>query len=376
MPGLRTPDPHLRASRGYIAGVPRSPPATVHPAAVRRLAGMLVELGLSPPVLFAEHGLAVDAVALEERVDRERFLAVKAAAARALADPWLGLRLGLTAHPSALDLYGAVISHARTVGEAVRLGLEYAPLWEQGPEMRVTTTDECLAISYLNPPHPDPLANTIDSQESVVFLTALCHNLVGRAAIRMRACFACPRPPRGRHLERVRRLGCEPRFGGDEWRFELPHALLECPLPPANPAVARLVRTHVDEQMHTFSATDLPTLVERAIRRGLAQGWGVVQVARALAMSPRTLQQGLTARGTSFSAELRRVRLAFAHDMLGRSEHSVAAVARALGFSSLSSFSRFFREATGSSPQAHRRGAREGPRAHGQTSARKSDTSS
>lgn len=340
----------------------------MHPAAVRRLAGLLTELGLSRPALFAEHGLALDDLA--ERANRERFLAVKAAASRALGDPWLGLRLGLAAHPGALDLYGAVISHARTVGEAVRLGLEYAPLWEQGPELRVTTHDAGLSLAYLNPPHPDPLASTIDSQESVVFLAALCHHLAGPGAARTHGHFACPRPPRGRHLDRVRALGCRPHFAAAAWRIDLPRALLDHPLPPANPAVARLVRTHVDEQLRsTVAAADLPARLDLALRRGLAQRWGVAEVARALAMSPRTLQQALTARGTSFSAEQRRVRVELAHEMLARPEHSVAAIAGALGFASLPGFSRFFSAATGSSPQAHRR------RAHGQTSARKRDTS-
>ncbi len=359
---------------GTLPRVPRSSPATVHPGAVRRLAGQLTELGLSLPALFAECGLALACDELATRVDRERFLAVKATASRALGDPWLGLRLGIAAHPSTLDLYGSVLSHARTVGEAVRLGLEYAPLWERGPEMRVTAHDAGLSLAYSDPPHPDPLANTIDSQESVVFLAALCHHLVGPVPARTQGHFACPRPPRGRHLDGVRALGCDPHFGGDEWRIDIPRPLLDRALPPTNPAVARLVRAHVDEQLRsTVSAAELPARLDLAIRRGLAQRWGVAQVARALAMSPRTLQQALTARGTSFSGEQRRVRIELGHEMLARGEHSVAAVAGALGFASLSSFSRFFREATGSSPQAHRRAR---PTAQGQTSARNPDTTS
>ena len=346
----------------------------MHPGAVRRLAGQLTELGLSARSLFAGCGLALAHDELTARVDRERFLAVKATASRALGDPWLGLRLGRAAHPTALDLYGAVISHARTVGEAVRLGLEHAPLWEQGPEMRVTAQDAGLSLAYINPPHPDSLANTIDSQESVVFLAALCHHLVAPGAARTQGHFACPRPPGGRHLNGVRAIGCEPHFGGDEWRIDIPRVLLDRTLPPANPVVARLVRAHADEQLRsTVGADELPARLDLAIRRGLAQGQGVAQVAQVLGMSSRALQQALTARGTSFSAEQRRVRIELGHEMLARAEHSVAAVAGALGFSSLSSFSRFFRGATGSSPQAHRRRARP---AQGQTSARNPDTSS
>lgn len=174
----------------------------------------------------------------------------------------------------------------------MRLGLEYAPLWEQGPELRVTTSDAGLSLAYLNPPHPDPLASTIDSQELVVFLAALCHHLAGPGAARTHGHFACPRPPRGRHLDRVRAVGCRPHFAAAAWRIDLPRALLDHPLPPANPAVARLVRTHVDEQLRsTVAAADLPARLDLALRRGLAQRWGVAQVARALAMSPRTLQQ-------------------------------------------------------------------------------------
>ena len=49
-------------------------------------------------------------------------------------------------------------------------------------------------------------------------------------------------------LNGVRAIGCEPHFGGDEWRIDIPRVLLDRSLPPANPVVARLVRAHADEQ--------------------------------------------------------------------------------------------------------------------------------
>lgn len=76
--------------------------------------------------------------------------------------------------------------------------------------------------------------------------------------------------------------------------------------------------------------------------------------ARAIAISPRSLQRELADAGTSFRAELRARRLAAARRLLREPDAKVEAVAAAVGFDAASSFVRAFREEVGETPAAWR----------------------
>jgi AraC-like DNA-binding protein len=79
------------------------------------------------------------------------------------------------------------------------------------------------------------------------------------------------------------------------------------------------------------------------------------EVARVLALSPRTLTRRLEEAGTSFTAILDETRRALAEQYLARTEFSVAEVAYLVGFAEASSFNRAFRRWTGRAPGDVRR---------------------
>jgi AraC-like DNA-binding protein len=77
-------------------------------------------------------------------------------------------------------------------------------------------------------------------------------------------------------------------------------------------------------------------------------------VARRLGLSPRTLQRALRVAHTSFRAEIARVQLEAAENLLLDSTLKIASIAREVGFSSLASFGAAFRRFTGETPNAWR----------------------
>lgn len=79
---------------------------------------------------------------------------------------------------------------------------------------------------------------------------------------------------------------------------------------------------------------------------------GVEDVARALAVSPRTLQRHLQEESSSFRTVLEHTRLTIAKRLL--ITHAIGEVAFALGFSESSAFHRWFRKSTGMTPGAFR----------------------
>jgi AraC-like DNA-binding protein len=106
----------------------------------------------------------------------------------------------------------------------------------------------------------------------------------------------------------------------------------------------------------THEAHALPALVG-AVRDYLSRRDAVFRVdaaARALGLSARSLQRGLLEHGTSFRDELGRARVHAAVPRVLETEEKLAAIARGLGYSSLSAFTRAYRRETGETPSQAR----------------------
>jgi AraC family transcriptional regulator, regulatory protein of adaptative response / methylphosphotriester-DNA alkyltransferase methyltransferase len=92
-----------------------------------------------------------------------------------------------------------------------------------------------------------------------------------------------------------------------------------------------------------------------AIRRDFAdEDLSLAKVARSIATSRRQLQRVFGERGTSFRAELQRVRMARAAALLRYDHLPISSVARAVGYRQAAQFSKAFRRHHGHPPSAAR----------------------
>ena len=120
-------------------------------------------------------------------------------------------------------------------------------------------------------------------------------------------------------------------------------------LPPRHTAMqAALSPGSVHRQKNTML---IEHLVDRQIWTGQT---GLEDTAQELGMSTATLKRRLTELNTSYSEILLERRLLHATRLLEKSDLSVGEIAKALGYSAVSSFSRAFRGATGLSPTSRR----------------------
>lgn len=131
-------------------------------------------------------------------------------------------------------------------------------------------------------------------------------------------------------------------------------------LPAAEPALAESIAARAADEASQDAV--LAALRERLA--GLPGGLTVESAARSLGLSTRSLQRRLELAGTSFRAEVNRVRIERARELLERTDEKIAAVSSAVGCASARHFGRLFREATGLAPGEWRR-ARRGPRPGG-----------
>jgi AraC-like DNA-binding protein len=122
-------------------------------------------------------------------------------------------------------------------------------------------------------------------------------------------------------------------------------------LPTGNPEVAAATERVALDYLARLDRNDTVTQVRQRIRERLPSGVpSQAEVARALALSPRTLARRLEEAQTSFTALLDETRRSLAEQYLQRTDFSVAEVAYLVGFAESSSFNRAFRRWTGRAP--------------------------
>ena len=147
------------------------------------------------------------------------------------------------------------------------------------------------------------------------------------------------------------------RFGAGVDALVYSASLLDAPVAGADEALRALLEKQLERTLAS-RAPDAAFLdvARHRLRVALTQGGiDAEQLARALAVSTRSLQRRLAELGTTFSDLLDEVRRDLALGHLEHPDVSVTEVAFLLGFSDLSSFSRAFRRWTGKSPAEHRR---------------------
>ena len=144
-------------------------------------------------------------------------------------------------------------------------------------------------------------------------------------------------------------------------RFERPaHRLvfatkdLALPLVTADPVAMQLAREQCERELAAVVDEGVPGRVRAALLARGDTSPSVVEIAKDLRMSPRTLKRKLAELDTTFSVirdDLRRQRALL---MLDNRALSIGEIAAKLGYSELPNFTRAFRKWTGQTPIAYR----------------------
>ena len=157
-------------------------------------------------------------------------------------------------------------------------------------------------------------------------------------------------------------FGCPVVFGQAFSGLLLDNAVLDEPLPQANPQLAHLHEQYARAQLSALSAQATRASDHRLDE--VVRQWVVAHLpqprradmARALGLGERTLGRRLQALGTSFDTLVDEVRRERALHLVKHTDTPMRDVAQALGFAELSPFYRAYARWTGSTPVASRRG--------------------
>lgn len=149
-------------------------------------------------------------------------------------------------------------------------------------------------------------------------------------------------------------------FGAPFNGFVLPTAVLDEPLPSADPKLHALIRRHADLVLAELpKAESLTEKVRDRLARELSGGNpGVEEIAKHLGMSSRTLGRKLEEEGTTFKELLDDLRRRMALRYVGAHDLGLSEIAFLLGFSQAPAFHRAFKRWTGRTPLEYRNARR------------------
>lgn len=276
------------------------------------------------------------------------------ASAKASGVEDFGLRIAETRSLSILGPIGLLVREEPTVRDALNSLTRYIPLHNESLDLRLEEHDGTAIVSVGLRVHR-LVALRQGTELTVGVLYRIVQSLIG-PRWRPLVCFAHEAP---RRRETHNRL-----FGG---RVEFSHEFngivcqtrdLDQPIPTADPALARYARQHLDSLL-ARPHMRLSDKTRELISLQLASGRCTVElVAGQLSVNRRLLHRRLAEEGLTFSDIVEGVRTEIVTRTLSNPGKPMSALADMAGFSSLSAFSRWFRDRFGTTPTAWRRDAR------------------
>ena len=156
-----------------------------------------------------------------------------------------------------------------------------------------------------------------------------------------------------------RYFGCPVRFASDDDALSISQDALARSNRLADDGISRFLISHLEAEIESVGIDNpLEDLVRREVSRSLSEGVpGMVDVARRLAMSDRTLHRRLAEKNLTFKTLVDTTRRNVSENLLRTSRYTLTEVAFLTGFSEQSAFNRAFKRWTGRTPTAFREAA-------------------
>lgn len=283
------------------------------------------------------------------KLPRRTQQALLARARTLTGEPGIGFHMGLQTRISVYGYVGFAAMSASTLGEAIALAVQFAPVLAPGFTLRMQMEGDAASLVL------EEKADLGDVRDIVLIATLVGLAQIGKALtrrdLRSTVDLVIPEPDYHARFARVIPM----RFGQpvnqlvfDAWHLKLPLAM-------ADRAALRLAREQCDRELDALGYDE--RLGER-VRAVVSKDDGfrtVDEVATQLNLSTRTLKRRLAAQGATFSGLLDGERSEKALLLLRSTQLSVDEISERLGYSTVPNFMRAFRRWTGATPAAYRR---------------------
>jgi AraC-like DNA-binding protein len=274
-------------------------------------------------------------------------------AARLSSDPLLGLKVGAGLPMQASNVVSLLTAHSGTLGQALEMLVRYQILVSASGRYRMTREGGVLRLFY--EPAPDPVEISRLQVESVLGAIAARRSAFASGVrpkqVVLMAAGAAPARTYEAFLGLPVSLAAQAGLHFDE-------ADLATPIRGADPRLLELNMAYADSLLRDQRRSQvLCDEVRAVIRRSGFAAATTAGVAAELGLSSRSLQRRLAEVGVSFSQLRDETRMGEALILLTQSQLPLPDLARRLGYSQESAFSRAVSAWWGASPSQVRRDA-------------------
>ena len=320
----------------------------VRAAALTNYFEVAQQLALNPSQMLAQAGLSRAMLADPDgRIPAGAVVTLLEDSAQAAQCPTFGLRMAESRQLSDLGAVSLLLTHKRTLREVLLAMINYRHLMNEALALQVEDVGENVIIR-------EEVVTDVSTHSRQA--TELALGVLARAAGALlgnhwkphRVLFSHSAPP---DLQLHRRIfKCKLVFDSEYNGFVCAAADLDYPSSAANPALAR----YAEQLLQSLpKAQDRSTGMEvrEAIYVLLPMGRATVeQIAQKLGVNVRTLQRQLEEEGQTFSELINSVRRELAVRYVQSGQHSLGHVAELLGYSTQTSFTRWFKAEFGAAP--------------------------
>ena len=300
-------------------------------------------------------GLPVTAADLANPATRVPLRVCEAIVARAHAlthEPALAVHVGTQMRLSSHGFLGFAAMTASSVHQAIDLATRFASTRTSAIGLSLYVEGDTAAIT-LEERTPLGALQQFFIIALAVGLWRLGESLTGRVLDGVVEC-AFPEPPYIKGLPHAGRI----RFNCPNPSLVFSSASLALPLVTADPVALELAREQCERELAQIVDAGLPARVRSTLTANGDAPPSLVEIAKEMRMSPRTLKRKLAEHDTTFTQirdDLRRQRALL---LLDNRQLTISDIAAKLGYSELPNFTRAFRKWTGQTPLAYRERAR------------------
>jgi len=268
--------------------------------------------------------------------------------------PALGFELGLQYNVATFGIWGFVMRISRNLREAIQSALRYLPLSTAYCELSAFANEDEFGVTADPSALPQHLRQFLLERD-----TATAVNLVrelGLSGVRVQRLEYQGRAPE--YADRIEALcGIAPHYGSARNAIVARRQDTEMPLPMYDAHLVRLLEDQCRAQLERRQIAGVAGQVRTLLLGPLGLMASIDEVARAMAMAPRSLRRRLEEEGSSFRSVVEAERRQLAAQLLRGTEMKIDEIALQLGYGDTASFTRAFRRWFDQAPGEYRRQA-------------------